>query len=273
MITTNGKRHIKYYLAGLVPSIATSIGFGVGTTAESLTDSGLQFEVDRSDVKIVSYDFENDRLIFKSEIPSNLAGKIQETALFYGEPPSTSKLISTFDSITETWLTGATPGTYNSTNTRIGIDSLRLTPALSATSTFSTGKLLDLSENSSDDKFQLAFYNNNTNAQTVGIRFKTDNSNYYTLSVTTPAAGYIISEMLKSTAVATGTPSWKTITSIEVFVTSKAAGASSVDFEGIRIQDSVQRQDSVLISREIVTPFTKQNGLTQETEFYIKVNL
>lgn len=276
MITNEGKLHIKRYLAGIVPNIGQQIGFGLGSTAEVIGSTDLQFEVDRSNILVVSYDFENDRLIFKAEVPETYAGKIYEVALFYGVPPYNTKMLTTFDSPTEVWVTDSGAPVFNSTNTRIGIDSLRLTPALSTTSTSIVSSMnFDLSENSSSDKFLLAFNNGNTNAQTVAVRLKTDASNYYTLTVTNPASGYIISEILKSAATVTGTPSWANITSIDVLVTSKSSGASQVDFDGFRIQDqSTIRQNYTLVSREVLpSPFTKVEGMVQEIEFTLDVTV
>lgn len=276
MITTEGKLHIKRYLAGIVPSISNSIHFGIGGKAEAVGDITLHFEVESSDITVISYDFTNDKLVFKASIPTTLAGKVYEAALFAGPPRSGSKLLTTFDSDTETWVTGGGAPTFDSTNTRIGIDSLRLTQALSTTSTSVMGDIaFDLSNNAGSDKFVIAFNNTNTNLNTLVVRFKTDVSNYYTLTITNPASGYVIAEVLKSAATVTGSPSWASITSIEIAANSKAAGSSTVDLDAIRIEGiSYIEPGSVMVSRELqASPFTKTSGKVQEMEFSLDVSI
>lgn len=278
MITNEGKLHIKRYLAGMVPSIAQSIALGIGVRAEAAGDTSLQFEVDRSNVLITSYDFVNNKLIFKASVPSTFAGKVYEAAI-YSLPATTtngSKLISTFDSETEIWVTNSGVPTFTTTNARIGIDSLNHTPAASATSSsVLSNLLLDLSEYSASDYFNFAFNNANTNVNTLSVRFKNDNSNYYTISTSNPAAGYNFVTATKGSAVATGTPNWATINSIEVITNSKAAGASNVDWEGLRIEDGdITDPAYVMVARELISvPFTKQNGSTQEVEFALDVSV
>src|SRR5688572_7298790 len=109
MITVDGKVHIKRYLAGFVPAIAQSIAFGLGSAAESVNDTKLQFEVGRTEILLVSYDFVNNKLIFKANVPEDFGGKIYEAAL-YSTPSnvaagdSGSRILTTFDSATEDWV-------------------------------------------------------------------------------------------------------------------------------------------------------------------------
>jgi hypothetical protein len=106
MITTDGKTHIKRYLAGFVPSIAQSIAFGIGETAENVAHTKLTFEVGRSDIVLTSYDFVNNKILYKAPVSEDFAGKIYEVAL-YSTPANTaagefgSRIITTFDSGTE----------------------------------------------------------------------------------------------------------------------------------------------------------------------------
>jgi hypothetical protein len=187
MITDEGKRHIKRYLAGYVPSIAEAVAVGIGDSVESLADERLAFEVNRSDVVLTGYDFVNDRLVFKAPIPEEFAGTIYEVGLFstsvnelageYG-----SKLITTFDSDVETWLdvTTGLDSTFNSSSVRVGVDSLRHSPAASTTKTdFLSDIILDLSGHSAADEFLFSFNVINSNVDSVSFRFLTDTSNYY----------------------------------------------------------------------------------------------
>lgn len=283
MITDDGKIHIKRYLAGFTPSIAQSISFGIGNSVEATTDTKLQFEVAKDDVRLTSYDFVNDKLIFKANVPDEFDGIIYEAALYSmstdslaGE--SASKLISTFDSDTEVWVdatTGVT-GTYFGATSRIGGDSLRHTPAASGTKTDKMENIfLNLSGHSGADKFVFAFNVGNAFTSSIQFKFLTDVSNFYTITFGAQTAGYKILEAAKSTATVTGTPSWENITEIRVTTNSTAGGAAAVDYDGLRIDDQdTVNPEYVLVAREVLsTPFVKQIGMTQEIEFSLDVSI
>lgn len=283
MLTTDGKIYIKRYLAGFVPKIAQSIAFGLGGKAEAVGDTKLQFEVDRADISLTSYDFVNNKLIFKAPLPDEYAGTIYEVALF--STPSNaaagdygSRMLTTFDSETEGWVDTptSTDSTFSTTNIRIGVDGLRQAPAASTTKTDSLKEILmDLSGYSAADRFVVAFNNNNANATSVRIRLMTDSTNYYDLVFPNPATGYQVLELTKGAATANGTPSWSNITEIRAVTIAGAGGAAQVDFDGLRIDDSdTVSSDYVMVSRELLaTPFIKQAGRSQEIEFALDVSV
>jgi hypothetical protein len=283
LITLNGKTHIKRYLASIVPAIARSIAFGIGGSAESVSDTKLGFEVGRSQVRIISYDFVNNKLIFKAEVDALFGGTIYEVALFSSNAADnngqySSKVLATFDSTKETWqdATTSVAGTYVTTNTRIGTDSLSHTPSASTSKTdIAPGTFLDFSGYSGADKFVFAYYVNNANTSNIKFRFGTDAANYYEFALGAQTAGYKVIEVAKSTATVTGTPSWSNITEIRVTTTSGAGGASAVNYDGIRIEDmDSATQDSIMVSRELLsTPFTKVEGKVQEIEFSLDVSV
>lgn len=283
MITDDGRIYIKRYLAAQVPSIAACIAVGIGGTAESAAHTSLQFEMERAEVSLTSFDFLNDRVVFKAILPDDLSGKIYEVALFSQmENPVagnfTSKIIATFDSDSEEWTkdTDGSAATYTTANARIGGDSLSLTPAASTTVGFVLNDILyDLSGNSGSDVVKLA-YNAGANVSALTIRFRTDASNYFSYATTGPAAGYRIDTFTKGSATITGTPSWDNITSIEVRVTATAGiGGAAVDFDGIRIEDvDTVNPEYVMVSRELLSsPFLKEEGKVQEIEFSLGVSV
>lgn len=283
MITTEGSIYIKRYLAGFVPSIAESVAFGLGGVAESAGQTKLQFEVGRSDVLLTSYDFANNKLIFKAIVPEDFGGIVNEVALFSAAANAAagefgSKIITTFDSATEQWVDASTSAdaTFVATDVRIGADALRQAPAASGTKTDKlTDISMDLSGYSAADKFVLAFYAGNTNASSVRVRFLTDVNNYYEVNFGTPANGYNIVEIAKSAAVATGTPDWSSITEMRVTTNSSATGASQINFDGLRIEDAdTINSDYVMVARELLpSSFTKQEGMSQEIEFALDVSV
>lgn len=282
MITTNGKIYVKRYLAGHVPAIATCIAYGIGRKAEAAGDQSLEFEIGRAEVTLTSYDFVNDRLIYKAVLPDSLTANVSEVALYSQmENPVAgnfaSKVLASFDSLSENWTNVAdnTPGGYTAVNARIGGDSLAVTPGANSSAGFVLNDVLyDLSGNSGADIFKFA-YNVGSNVSAVQVRFRTDASNYYYYNIASPSAGYKIESYAKGNALVAGTPDWSTINSIEVRVNATTGGAASVEFDGIRIEDTdTINPDYVMVARDVIaTPFTKVQGRTQEVEFSLGVTV
>lgn len=281
MITSEGMNHIKRYLAGWTPSIALSMAFGVGTAAPTAGDKELQFEVGRSDIELVSYDFVQNKLVFKASLDEEFDATIHEVGLYSLESNMISgeygsRMLASFDSETEEWFQGTNPATYVTTNTRIGEDSVSLTPAANgSTSVTQEDTVLDLSGYSAADQFSFAFYSDNTHTSSIRYRFKTDASNYYDFTITSVPSGFSIVRRNKGTATVTGTPSWENITSMEVTVSSKATGTSAVNLEGIRIEDmDTISPDYVMVARVVLAvPFDKVSGRIQEVEFPLGVTI
>lgn len=283
MITTEGTLHVKRYMAGYVPSIALSMAFGVGESEESLDSTSLDFEVGRSDVDIIGYDFEQDKLIFKATLDEGFDATLYEVAL-YSLPANIqsgefgSRLLSSFDSETEFWTQAGSPATYTTENTRIGLDSVQVSPAASGSITVSQNDIvMNLSGYSAADEFAFAFYCNNGNASTIRLRLKTDNSNYYDITIPSASitSGFNIVRIPKGAAVATGAPAWEFITGMDVAVNAKSSGSVTVNLEGIRIEDmDTVAPDYVLVARsKLALPFEKFAGRTQEIEFPIGVTV
>lgn len=282
MITNDGSLHIKRYLAGLTPTIAQSIGLGVGTYAASKSDERLQFEISRAEVSLVSYDFVNDCVVFKATLPDDFSGKVYEVSIFSSQANAVSSgdssgLLVTFDSDGEDWsvVDSGEESSFASENTRIATESLR---QLSVTSTTSSdtlsGMSFDLSGYSGSDKFLFAYHVSNANTSALQFRFLSDSSNYYDFTLGAQTSGYKIASLDKASAVPTGSPDWASI--IEIQVSSTAAGGTGiVDFDGIRIEDvDTFDPNSVMIAREILaTPFSKVEGKVQEVEFSLEVNV
>lgn len=277
MITTSGKNFIKRYLAGQAGDVVGAIAVGVGDTAAALGDERLEFEFARTEVDVISYDFVNDKLIFKGTLPQIAAGEIREVALYTSEVDSgagaqASRLISTFDSGTEDW----SNATYTTSGVRLGADALLHSPSASGTSTSAlTSLTMGFSDHSSSDEFVLAYNVGNANTANIKLRFKKDASNYYEYTITSPGTGYAITKFTKGSATVTGTPSWDAINEVEVSTTATGGGAASVFFDGLRIEDV----DAVsvrygLIARFIpVTPVVKQEGSYQDVEYALDVTV
>jgi hypothetical protein len=275
MITTEGKNQIKRYLAGYVPYIAGSLGFGIGQTAEQLLDKTLQFEVGRVDITNLTYNFSTNKLIFKGSLPNEFAGVVYEIGLFSpttGRPAAGSRELTFFNSVLEDWrnLSDLSLSSYSGTNSRVGGDALLHTPLAGATATATLRNLAyDFSYNAAGDKFIFAYANMNTNVSAVTARFLTDSSNYYTFNIfSSSTVGYKIISLTKSQAVATGAPDWSRITEIQV-ATTATGGQADVEFDGIRIDNpNDYGLDNLLVARKVLTtPVTTTAGQPQEIEY------
>jgi hypothetical protein len=169
-----------------------------------------------------------------------------------------------------------TPSAYSSTGSRIGPDGLSQTPALSATRQDSlTNIVLDLSGYSAADFIVVAANIGNSNTSSAKIRFKTDNSNYFTFTMPSVTSGYKIAEFLKSASVATGTPDWSAITEVQVETISTGGGASAVTWDGISLVDTdTANLDYTLVARKVLaSPVTVVANQTQEIEFTLDVSV
>jgi hypothetical protein len=280
VITDEGKIYIKRYLAGWVPTMANSMAFGVGDNPEVANEKKLNFEIGRTNIAVRSYDFVNDKLIFKAPLPEGIAGTIYEVALYSQEKNSLagdygSQLLTTFES-DDDWINpvNGNSATFSTANTRIGNDSVSLTAAASATTRARLeGISMDFSGSTMADRFMLSM-NVSTNTSAVDLKFMTDNSNYYTFTFN-PASGYRIQGKTLGTSVSTGNPNWSDINMLELSLTATSGGTSTLDLDGLRIEDlDSPNPEYIMIAREVLgTPFVKEENRIQDIEFAINVSL
>jgi hypothetical protein len=273
LITDSGKRVILRYLSGQTTVLAKSLAVGTSSVAAAGTDAKLSFEVSRADVNVTSPDYINQKVIFKATLPQSDEYAIWEVgALTTGEQDVLGKMLLTFDSGAEPW----SVGTFQSDVNRIGGDALRVNAALSTTTTSTlTDILLDVNEFSDTDKFTLAYAPVDANLQTLKIRLKSDASNYYEYTFTGTTAGYKIESWTRAQMTKTGSPSWASIVSADVIVTAKAAGATNVDFDGLRIDEVTGLGlDTPLVSRTVLgAAVVKTDAAEMDIEYTLDVTI
>lgn len=277
MITDEGRTYIKRYLAGQVGAIAESIVFGAGATAPAATDTVLNFELERVNVRLVAYDFYADKLVFKGTLPEEFSGTVYEIGLYSQTANSAagaygSRMLLSFESVDENW----SNATWTGTNARFGDEAMMHAPTASASIVGSlTDLLIDISGNSNADNISIAYYVSNANCASITLRFKVDASNYAAYTITSPPAGYNISTLSKGSATITGTMDWGNIAIVDVVTTAKSAGSTQVTYDGVRIEDAdTDNPDYVLVAREVLaTPYTKAAGTAEEVEFSIGVSI
>lgn len=277
MITAKGRTFIKRYLAGQSGTLVGAISVGIGDAATTLNDARMQFEFARVPVTVTDYDFVNDQLIFKGTLSEEVEGTVYEVGIWTSEVNSAagnqeSRIITTFDSETEDW----DIETFDTANTRIGIDSLKHTPVASAVSaSVLTGITLDLGDFTSLDTFVAAYFIANANTASVKIRLRTDAANYYEFTVNSPTAGYKFSTFTKGSATVVGVPNWSDISEVEIVTTATAGGSASVQYDGLRIEDvdSIAPEYGLIARFVPTTPIVKVEGIVQDIEYALPVSV
>jgi hypothetical protein len=273
LITTEGKKAILRYLAGHSGAFGRSIAVGTGQTAVALTDTKLVFEVARGDVNIISPDYTTQKLVFKTTFPQNTEFAIYEIGLLtVSASDPYGKLLLNFDQETEAW----SAGTFQADTSRIGADALRVNAALSTTTTSTLSDLfLETAEYLDSDRFSLAYQPQDANLNSLKIRLKTDASNYFEYVSTQLTTGYKVESWAKSAMTKIGNPAWDSITSVDIIVNAKAAGATNVDFDGLRIDSlNIPNTEYALVSRTVLgTPVVKTDVSQMDVEYTLDVTI
>lgn len=275
LITTRGKNIILRYLAGNLSAWAGGIGVGSGAAAPALTDNKLQFEFHRLSVEVRAADTNSSSIIIKSSVPQNLVGVVHELGLYpFAQPGGTNApghLILDFNPNYIELMGGSL-----STNTRVGGASYRVSSAAGTTTTVTAPHIRsDFSGYGDQDTFTLAGFTNDVNAVSLRTRMKVDDANYfeYTASVA-PRVEYQTMDWQKSQFVATGSPTWENVASVDFALTAAAGGASSMDLDGFRINDTDIYPDFALVSRAtLTTPIEKMQGESMDIEYKIGFNI
>lgn len=273
LITTEGKKAILRYLAGHSGAFVRSLAVGTGTTAAALTDTKLVFEAARAGVNVTSPDYITQKLVFKATLPQDSKFAIWEIgALSVSETELYGKMVLTFDSATETWSVGA----FQTDTARIGGDSLRINAATSATTTSNlTDVFIDTEDFNDNDKFSLAYIPVDGNLNSLKIRLKTDAANYFEYTIPTLTAGYKVVSWTKAAMTKTGTPSWASIASADLIVQATGAGATNVDFDGLRIDSAVvPNPEYALVSRTVLGAAVVKTDVSQmDVEYTVDVTI
>lgn len=290
VITKFGKRFIANFIAGTISGSDRDMALGIDTTAATDEDTRLGFEFYRIPVEISSTDIQTVSsvttysVVYKSTIPQDIAGQINEIGLY----PNTRSSINNFDSkfladfsdrLDWQISSGANPD-YDITAGRAKIGDSLLTFSSNTTSAqeYTNTTSLDLSGYSVNDSIRLAYYKNNDNLQNIILKLYSSNSDYYTTTIT-PAGGTgykITSDILLSTVFGTptGTPDKTNINKIGITITPTSSNSTSVGMDGLRINDE-DTFDPIfgLISRSVLgTTLTKLAGRAVDVEYKLDLD-
>ena len=289
LLTKFGKRYLTQYLAGQSTNTLKDIALGVGSTAATVNDTQLGFEFYKSAVSMNSIDIQTNSttgistygVVHKTTIPVDVAGTINEVGLFpnviLGNTDYASNSISTFED-NQSWTDSA--GAYASSVTtpfpKIGTSYLSIGATASQLKEYYYNFNIDVSGYSALDSLTLAYYQSDTNLDYVFVRMYDSNNNYYEIRYAGDAStGYKIKSLtlnnLYSSGYGSGTPDQTSIVKISCGVKAKASGATTVLFDGMRINDEDSfRTDYGMISRSVLTtPIAKSLGKQMVIEYRI----
>ena len=289
LLTKFGKRYLTQYLAGQSTNTLKDIALGVGSTAATVNDTQLGFEFYKSAVSMNSIDIQTNSttgistygVVYKTTIPVDVAGTINEVGIFpnviLGSTDYASNSISTFED-NQSWTdsTGAYASSVTTPFPKIGTSYLSIGATASQLKEYYYNFNLDVSGYSALDSLTLAYYQSDTNLDYVFVRMYDSNNNYYEIRYAGDAStGYKIKSLtlnnLYSSGYGSGTPDQTSIVKISCGVKAKASGATTVLFDGMRINDEDSfRTDYGMISRSVLTtPITKSLGKQMVIEYRI----
>jgi hypothetical protein len=294
LLTTSGKRIMASFMAGLTGRWAGAIAVGAIGTSVGVAGTRLGFEWGRTEItsSAVSYGLGASgahRLIFKGTLDQSFAGKVYEIGIF----PQTANIAAgvgqsqaiSFGGSADTWQeyiastwTTITP-TFDTTNNRVGQDMALLTVPAAGTKYYRIGGIaLDLSMYSTTDLINFSFLNATTNPSSLSVIMGTDDTNYFTASVTPAtwlgATGtYKTATLTKGDFGATGFPDWGNITSVEFDIVAPGGGVVDLYLDGIRMEDvDTFNPDYALVSHAVPgSPVTKTLGTVMDIEYYLDV--
>lgn len=312
MITKFGKRFITNYLAGNVSFDKKDIALGIGSTAANANgnDTRLEFEFYRLPATFGSIDIQtNDSgspilardgvttipanssiyyVVYKATIPQDVAGVISEIGLYPGTRTSInnfdSKFITSFENNLN-WSDGTfNPAiAYNSTSpaflSKIGESMVQVDVlANSSKEYYASLSTLDMSGYSVNDTLTIAYKKADANVTKIRVKLYSSDTAYYYADFT-PLSG--TGDKIQSISMATVfgntpvgiTPDPSSITKVGVEVTAGAGGATTVYFDGIRINDEDTFDPTFgLISRSVLgSPLQKVSGRQVDIEYKIKL--
>lgn len=303
IITTGGKILVAKYLASLISSYADAIVCGVDGTPTTSADTSLGFETIRVPILVrnVTGPDNNDifQISFKGVIPNPVEGYIKESGLVsqtfnrysgeYGD-----KVLSRFIS-GEGWDVASAanmsliyePITYDTEGNgiRIGGEGARIYstdsggPNITLTSTAIQG---DFSGYSSGDMFALAYSGADISAGTeVSISLYTTPTSYFYATLPlpeivpgSPTWTPNIIKFAKSIFGTSGSPSWDTITSVSIQVSTDSATTNLI-LDGLSLFDTDYiNPDYGMTSRSVLdTPVLKTAGKTMDVEYFLEFKL
>ena len=295
MITKFGKRFLTDYIAGNSTFNTKDIALGIGTTTATENDTKLEFEFYRLPVSLGSINIEDDGVggftysaIYKTTIPQDISGVISEIGLYPGQRASInsydSKFITSFEN-NYTWIDSSNNSPQLKANnttdpflSKIGEHMVQFDVAQSSSKEYINSIVnIDLSGYSVNDSLTLAYKKKDNNVTKIRVKLYSSDTQYYYADFTpTSGTGDKIQSISMSSVfsnISVTAPDPTNITKVGIEVTAGSGGATTVYFDGLRINDEDTFDPSYgLISRRILTiPLEKPSGRPVDIEYKLQL--
>jgi hypothetical protein len=279
MITNVGKRHMLNYIANKLPDRSRYIGIGIGSTAANVSDTRLEFEINKYKVYTSYIDYANNTIIMKAELPIQLSATITEIGLFPG-----SSAMNAYDSKFITFFNNDviwSNGTYidDSAVSKINKTSFKVTANSGASVLAKSSSLpADMTGYSNDDSLSIAFYENDTNLDYIELVLYSSDNNYYTYRIEgANTVGHRVVQIPFSSIITQNNTTGSPTLNIENFglrVKANSSTNTSVDFDGLRVNDNdTFVEENGIISRAVLaTPIQKEFGSLLDIEYRLVVD-
>lgn len=302
MITKFGKRFLTSYIAGATDFNSKDLALGIGSTAVNANgnDTRLEFEFYRLPVTLGSFDISQTGVdgggnpifsytaIYKATIPQDISGVISEVGLYPGLRASTnsydSKFITSFENNIN-WVDSSNNSPSLKANTisplftsKIGENMVQFDVPQSSAKEYKNSVVnLDLSGYSVNDSLSIAYKKNDNNVTKIRVKLYSSDTQYY-YGDFTPDSGtgdkiQSISMSSVFSNISATAPDPTNITKIGIEVTAGSGGATTVYFDGLRINDEDTFDPQYgLISRSILTtPLQKPSGRPVDIEYKLQL--
>jgi hypothetical protein len=274
IITTNGRVALLTAISGQKQGWAESIVAGISDTAATANDTALGYLVTGGDINTTIIDPVNEKLYFKTSLPLQDELTIYELGCYASSTLSTQSsesggggILVLFTTDIE-WVDTAGSSVADTTNNRVGKDSISYTIAASATVSGYLSYISDMTFIPTNGSFKLAY--NSTGLADFVLRFKVDDSNYYEYNGYSVTNGYHIVSVLKSDFVATGTPLWSDIQVVEIEATAGGSGGS-ISIDALSYELPLTDVSNLLSRVVLTTPQQKLPGVPLDIEYLLEI--
>jgi hypothetical protein len=282
MITKFGKRFLIDFIAGNRTFFDKVLAVGIAKNSEYElvdTNSRLGFEfysvpvlfggID-IDTSVVPYTY---TAIYSTKLPTNLAGKINEIAIYPGRRSSSNtygnQFITTFESAFE-W----TPSpVLNQTDYRVGNSSLDLSSdGVSEKEYIATIPNFDMSGYSNFDTLSFSYKVNDSNLAEVKIRLYSSAVDYYEFNFVNHIVGWNIKDIQIADMISNGNPDPSLISKVGVMVV-PVGSSTSITVDGLRINDEDTFDPAYgMIARSNIDEVEKVAGRELTIEYKLDLN-
>jgi hypothetical protein len=289
ILTTEGKSLIRNYLAGNIGAWSGSIAIGaMNSTAPSVSDSGLEFEIIR--VPVVLSTVKGNNIILSADLDSTIAGRIFELGVY---PTVTNSFSAGFDdkiiaNFSEDWTddlgVSLTSSNFNGTEelpiARVGYRNL-IVGSSGIDTLYSIG--LDLSGYSDLDSMSMLYKVTSTGSnRTLRLTFydnqlPTPGTKYYDFTLSGSSAGYKTLSAQFGLFTETGDFN-NNVSKVGI---SSSGNAAPVELDAIKLDDSDETNPNfALVSRALIGSaggnsstdyFEKRAGTTMTIEYVVEL--